>query len=142
MPPGVLGAIGALLLVTLVAAAAVRLSGVDIREPDAQTVATRLLRFDDSADGSVVVVDATSGRTAARISGEQGFLRGTMRAMARERRRAGGTPDQPFELMARADGRLTLLDPVTHQRIDLESFGPSNSAVFARLLADPAPRQP
>ena len=34
----------------------------------------------------------------------------------------------------------TLEDPATAQRVDLESFGPPNSAVFARLLADaPAP---
>jgi hypothetical protein len=28
---------------------------------------------------------------------------------------------------------LTLLDPTTQQRIDLESFGPTNAAVFAGL---------
>ncbi|MBC7781542.1 MAG: photosynthetic complex assembly protein PuhC, partial [Proteobacteria bacterium] len=37
-------------------------------------------------------------------------------------------------LIGRADGRLTLADPATGQRIDLESFGPTNAAVFARLI--------
>jgi hypothetical protein len=37
-------------------------------------------------------------------------------------------------LIARPDGRLTLVDPVTDQRIDLESFGPTNAGKFATLL--------
>ncbi len=139
LPRGVLIAIGALVLVSVLGTAAVRWSGISIREPDAQAVATRLLRFDDAPDGGIVVTDATSGAVAARISGEQGFLRGTLRALARERRRSGADAGPPFELSARADGRLTLADPVTRQRIDLESFGPTNAAVFARLLERPAP---
>jgi hypothetical protein len=38
-----------------------------------------------------------------------------------------------MQLLGRADGRLTLLDPSTQQRIDLEAFGPSNASVFAGL---------
>jgi putative photosynthetic complex assembly protein len=134
LPRGVLVAIGAALLISLVGTAAVRVSGVAIRAPDAQTVATRSLRFDDAPDGSIVITDASTGQPAARITGEQGFLRGALRALARERRREGIGAGPAFELLARADGRLTLFDPVTQQRIDLESFGPTNAAVFARLL--------
>jgi putative photosynthetic complex assembly protein len=134
LPRGVLLAIGVLVLVSLAGTAVVRLSGLNIREPDARTVATRALRFDDGADGSVVITDGSTGQPVARISGEQGFLRGTLRAMARERRRSGLDAGPAFQLVARADGRLTLLDPATGQRIDLESFGPTNAAVFARLL--------
>ena len=43
----------------------------------------------------------------------------------------------PFELHARTDGRLTLIDPATHMRLDLESFGPTNAGLFAQLLQDP-----
>lgn len=128
--------IGAVLLATLSAVAIVRLGGTEIREPDAPAVKTRALRFEDRSDGSVAVIDHLRGDVVAELSGEQGFLRGSMRAMARERVRAGGTRTQPFELIARADGRLTLYDPVAGTRIDLESFGPTNSAVFARLLQD------
>jgi len=143
LPRGVLVAIGVLLVVALGGTAAVRLAGVEIRSPDAPTVALRALRFEDAADGSIVITDAVTGRPAARISGEQGFLRGALRALARERRRAGEGAGPAFELLARADGRLTLFDPVTQQRIDLESFGPTNAAVFARLLAPAStPRQP
>jgi putative photosynthetic complex assembly protein len=137
IPRGVLLAIGLLLLVSLVATAAVRWSGVTIHSPDASTLASRTLRFEDGADGSVMVIDARTGRTAAQLSGEQGFLRGALRAMARERKRSGFGAEQPFELISRSDGRLTLVDPVTDQRIDLESFGPTNAGVFARLLDGP-----
>ena len=41
---------------------------------------------------------------------------------------------QPFLLASHSDGRLTLIDPATKRRVDLESFGPTNEAVFTRLL--------
>lgn len=140
LPRGVLIALGILVLVSLAGTAAVRLSGISIREPDAATVAQRDLRFEDGADGSIVITDATTGQPAARISGEQGFLRGALRALARQRKLGGEGAGPAFRLLARADGRLTLLDPVTQARIDLESFGPTNAAVFARLL--PGAAQP
>lgn len=133
----VLGA-GALILATLIAVAAVRLSGVDIRAPEAPTFAARELRFEDRADGSIVVRDA-DGATVQTIDGEAGFVRGVLRALARERMRRGFGADQPFELTAHTDGRLVLHDPLTGERIGLEAFGSSNAAVFARLLPNAAP---
>ena len=138
---------GLLVSATLVAVAAMRLSDVDISSRStAPVVAERLLRFEDRPDGSIVVLDARGGpgETATVLRrvepGSGGFLRGALRALARERRSAGLGSDAAFHLVARADGRLTLEDPATAQRVDLESFGPPNSAVFARLLADaPAP---
>jgi putative photosynthetic complex assembly protein len=134
LPKGVLVAIGTLVVVSVIGTAAVRLSGVVIHEPDASVVAMRELRFEDGDDGSVVITDARTGQAAARINGEQGFLRGSLRAMARERKRSGIGAGPAFQLLARSDGRLTLFDPATQQRIDLESFGPTNAAVFSRLL--------
>ena len=127
-------ALAALVLISLISVAAVRWSGMSVHTPDAPPVATRLLRFEDRPDGSIAVIDAASGRLLERVQGEQGFLRGSLRALARERRMrvVGALP--PFELAARADGRLTLTDPATGARLDLESFGPTNAAVFARLL--------
>ncbi len=138
LPRGVRAAIGALVLLALGGTAVVRLSGIEIHSADAPTVAMRELRFDDGADGSIVITDARTGQPAARLQGEQGFLRGALRALARERRRSGEGAGPAFQLLARADGRLTLFDPVTQQRIDLESFGPTNAAVFARLLSGAA----
>ena len=134
MPRGPLWAIAAVLLAVLVGVAGVRWSGTDIRDPDAQAVATRSLRFEDRPDGSVAVLDAKSGAQIDAIHGEAGFLRGALRALARERRKMGLGSAPPFELVARADGRLTLLDPATGERVDLESFGPTNASAFARLL--------
>ena len=134
MPRGPLLLIGAVLLAVLLGVAAVRLSGTEIREPDAAAVAQRSLRFEDRRDGSVAVLDARSGQQIESIHGEAGFLRGALRAMARERRKQGLGAEPAFELIARADGRLTLNDPATGERIDLESFGPTNAGVFARLL--------
>jgi putative photosynthetic complex assembly protein len=134
MPKAPLLAIFALLLLVLLGTAGVRLSGSEIRAPDAAPVAQRSLRFEDRPDGSVAVLDAASGVQIDAVHGEAGFLRGALRAMARERRKQGLGAEQAFELIARADGRLTLADPATGERIDLESFGPTNAAAFARLL--------
>lgn len=132
---GPLLAVGALLLFAVLAAGGVRLSGQSIRAPDAQPSAQRMLKFVDRPDGGVDVIDAGDGRVFDRIGGQAGFLRGALRGLVRERKRMGLGPEAPFALIGRADGRLTLADPATGQVIDLESFGPTNAAVFARLLA-------
>jgi len=139
VPRGALLAVGALLLATMIAVAAVRISGMPIRMPDADPAVTRLLRFEDRPDGGVAVIDARAGREVVVLTGEQGFLRGALRSLSHERMRRGLGPEQPFELIGRTDGRLTLIDPATSQRIDLESFGPTNAGVFARLLETGAP---
>jgi putative photosynthetic complex assembly protein len=138
MPRGPLLAIGVVLIVALLGVAAVRLSGMDIREPDAAPAVTRTLQFADRADGGVDVIDASTGHHIDVITGESGFIRGTLRGLARERHRTGIGSEPPFELIGRTDGRLTLVDPSTGQRVDLESFGPTNAAAFSRLLALPA----
>lgn len=132
---------GLALVGTVLAIGAARLSGLDTTEPDAVTVVERTLRFVDRPDGGIAVVDARSGRTLDVMQGEQGFLRGTLRGMARERRRSGLDDSTPLSLLARADGRLTLVDPATGRRIDLESFGPTNAAVFARWIAPPTAQE-
>lgn len=134
LPRAPLMAAGALVLATIIGSGWVRLSGVDIRAPDAPAVMERALRFEDRADGSIAVIDARSGQAFDTISGQAGFVRGTLRGLARERKRQGFGPDQPFMLIGRADGRLTLQDPATGRVVDLESFGPVNAVVFARLL--------
>jgi putative photosynthetic complex assembly protein len=128
--------IGILLAVSLVAVTAVRVSGIDVRVPDAEAVATRDLRFEDTPAGGVAVIDVSTGQVLESFTGEQGFLRGSLRALARERKAHGLGSDLPFQLIGRKDGRLTLIDHATGARIDLESFGPTNAGVFARLLLD------
>ncbi len=130
-----IAAAGALVIASICAVGAVRLSGMPISTPDAPAAVERDLRFVDRTDGSVEVVEAGSGRVVDRVVGESGFVRGTLRGLARERKRQGIGADQPFRLVAHVDGRLTLLDPQTGRRVDLESFGPTNAAAFAHMLS-------
>ena len=131
----------ALVLFSLASVGLVRLTGngPDQRRAVEPSTVERPLRLEDRPDGSLAVVDGRTGALVASVQGEQGFLRGALRALSRERRARGLGPEQPFQLIARPDGRLTLIDPVTDQRIDLESFGPTNAGKFASLL-EPAPR--
>lgn len=125
--------IGVFLLALLLAVGLARWSGLDPRTPDAAVQWQRDLHFRDLPGGDVAVLDSQSGQMVAQFSGEQGFLRSSLRALARERHREKISNDAPFLLIGRTDGRLTLQDPSTGQRIDLESFGPINAAVFASL---------
>jgi putative photosynthetic complex assembly protein len=130
-------ALGLVMFASLALVAVVRWSGAEIRHADSPSQQVRLLRFEDRPNGDIGVVNAQTGADVAQFSGEQGFLRGALRAMARERKRRDLGPMDPFELHARTDGRLTLIDPATHMRLDLESFGPTNAGLFAQLLQDP-----
>ena len=96
----------------------------------------RVLRFVDQPDGSINVIDQSTEQLVQNFQGEQGFLRGTLRALVRERKLRGvdTATERAFELIAHSGGRLTLRDPATSASIALESFGPSNTAVFARLI--------
>lgn len=127
--------IGLTLAGVLAGVAAVRLGGHGPQRQDAAALSTRLLRFEDLPDGGILVLDHAGGQRLAVMTGEQGFLRGVLRSLMRERRRSGMDLRAPLELVARADGGLTLADPSTGQRIELESFGPSNLAVFAPWVA-------
>lgn len=135
-PRAPLIAVAALLGFAVVAAAVGGFTGIGATHaPDAAAIAERSLRYEDRPDGSIIVLDARDERVVATLApGTNGFLRGTLRGLARERKRQGIGADRPFDLIGRADGRLTLIDPTTGRRVDLESFGPTNTAVFAQLL--------
>lgn len=105
------------------------------RQAPSETISAHDLKFQDRDDGTIAVSDARSGQSVAVIeSGSNGFLRGTLRGLARERKRSEADLDAPFRLIRYADGRLTLEDPTTGRRIDLEAFGPTNATAFARLI--------
>ena len=132
--PWPIWAVGGLLVLTLaVVTWQSQIGGGPVKEDLPSVQWQRSLRFEDRPNGDIAVLDATTQREVAHFQGEQGFLRGSLRALARERHRESLSGDAPFLLIGRTDGRLTLQDPSTGQRIDLESFGPSNAAVFASL---------
>lgn len=134
-----LAALGVLVLVTLMGVAVVRWLGVGCgSEPTAPVLQARSLHFDDLPDGGIAVRDAASGQVLQTVApGTNGFLRSAVRGLVRERKRQQLGPEVPFLLLARSDGRLTLQDPGTGRRIDLEAFGPVNAGVFVRLLPGP-----
>jgi putative photosynthetic complex assembly protein len=133
-PRWVLLCAGGVIAFTLVSVGMVRLTGNGPDQRAAAATHERELRFEDRPDGSIAVIDGRTGEALASVQGEQGFVRGALRALARVRKARGLGAEQPFQLMVRTDGGLTLYDPATSQRVDLESFGPTNAANFARLL--------
>ena len=108
---------------------------------DGLVLTQRALHFQDGPNGEVLVIDAQQGLLLATLEGEQGFVRQTLRAIARERMRRGITQQEPVWLQSLVDRRLVLLDPQTQTRIDLMAFGPSNSEVFARWLVLKTPSE-
>jgi putative photosynthetic complex assembly protein len=144
VPRGALVIAGGLVLFTLAATAAVRVTGAPpaaspplVRaEEGARPVATRLLRFADRADGAVVITDVRTGKVAQTIEpgGETGFVRGVMRGLARDRKMRGIGEAPGFELTLWGNGQLSLTDTATKREIELGGFGGTNRAAFAALL--------
>lgn len=128
--------IGAVAL-TLLALLGFGVNRTDTAGPDGGTVVrAATLRFEDRPDGSVAVMRAADGVLVHAVPpGGDGFIRGTMRGLNRERARRGLSAEAPFELVQFADGRFELLDRTTDRRIDLHAFGSTNTAAFQQLLA-------
>lgn len=135
-PRGPLIGAGVLIGLSITLATIGRLSGFADSRPTAAPVASRELLFRDRPDGGVAVLDARDTAVPIALIAPQtnGFLRATMRGLARQRLREDDGAETPFRLTAWADGRLTLEDPATHRRVEMEAFGNTNAQVFARLL--------
>jgi putative photosynthetic complex assembly protein len=80
------------------------------------------------------VINYKTGKQIDSIEGEAGFVRGSLRGLAQERKRRGLDSGPPFELIYRSDGRLTLVDTATQRMLDLESFGPANASSFFKFF--------
>jgi putative photosynthetic complex assembly protein len=127
-----------LVLFTLTSVALIRV--VDI--PKGQVYAdakvpleTRRLVFMDQPNGSILVTDGDTGGTVAVVKpGTNGFLRGALRGIVRERRRGGGVMATPFILARWPNGHITLNDPDNKTFVDFSAFGPTNAAVFAAFM--------
>jgi putative photosynthetic complex assembly protein len=139
-PRGALLGAAALMTLTMVAAGTARLTGFGTSlAPDGTPVESRDLRFADRSDGAVVITEAKTGRVVDVASpGTNGFLRSTMRGLARDRKRQDLGAEAPFRLTRWADGRLSLQDEATGRSIDLGAFGATNAAVFAHLMTGSA----
>jgi putative photosynthetic complex assembly protein len=140
VPRGVLLGAVAVIGIALLLATSARVSGIGLtRMPEATQVAQRELRFGDRADGAVVITAWPGGEVVEVLPpGTNGFARGVLRGMARERHSQEIGSEPPFRLVRWSDGRLSLDDPSTGRRIELDAFGTTNTAVFARLMGAPA----
>ena len=127
---------GGAIALSLVTAAVGRLTGAADSSPTSPVFASRELLFHDQANGAVAVYDARNPAAPIETFAPEtnGFLRATMRGLARQRLRQDASRDVPFRLTGWADGRLTLEDPTTGRKVEMEAFGISNEAVFAHLL--------
>jgi putative photosynthetic complex assembly protein len=93
------------------------------------------LRFADNPDGTVsVYLDESNELVDVLETGGSSFVRGVLRAMARERRQRGISREEPFRIIQLSANRLLLEDPSTGTQIPLEAFGPDNVAAFQRLM--------
>jgi putative photosynthetic complex assembly protein len=57
-----------------------------------------------------------------------------MRGLARERRQHSIGAAPPFRLTLWRNGMLSLVDTATGRTVELDGFGPTNRAAFARFL--------
>jgi putative photosynthetic complex assembly protein len=133
-------ATGALILAVLVATILGRpLPGDGLQAGHGRPASASIdLRFEDLPDGGVAVRRADDGTEVAVLApGEGGFIRATLRGLARDRKRWDLGPEQPFRLSVWTDGALSLEDRATGRTLDLRAFGQTQVEAFARLL--PAP---
>lgn len=121
---------------SLVLVTTARLTGYQPAKPPASSIiASRDLRFADRPDGGVLIYAEPEGRLVDTLQpGTNGFVRGVLRGLVRERRADHVGPTPPFRLTRWADGRLSLDDPSTGRHVDLEVFGPTNAGAFADIL--------
>lgn len=127
---------GALILFTVLAAGAGRVSGLGLtRMPETATVDRLALTVADRPDGAILLKDAATGRPVDTVEpGTGNFVRATLRGFAQARLRAGYTPEKPFLLTRYADGSLTLSDETTGRVVNLGAFGLENARGFAKIL--------
>jgi putative photosynthetic complex assembly protein len=68
-------------------------------------------------------------------AGTNGFVRAAIRGLARQRHKRDIGAEPPFVLTRWDDGRHSLEDTATGERIYLEAFGSTQVQTFAELLS-------
>ena len=135
IPRGILFGMWGLVGFAIAASAAWRIAGIAPEGTSAKAIVVQDLVVSDGGDGSVRITDPKSGRDLDTIEpGTSGFVRATLRGLARERKQQGSGPEAAFRLTRWSDGHLTLADTSTGRLIDLGAFGITNAQAFARLI--------
>jgi putative photosynthetic complex assembly protein len=129
----------AAIAITIVGVAFVRSMGVEPSRPAGTPQISRELRFEDTSYGAIRISDAQTGELVRELApGTGGFVRATLRGLARERKRSAAPgPESPFRLTAWSSGQLTLEDPETGRFVDLGAFGPTQVETFTAILLGP-----
>jgi len=143
LPRGFIIAACGMAMLALGMASIARLTGYQPdRPPQSTAVQVRNLRFEDRPDGAVLVYDAADGCLAYTVQpGTNGFVRGVLRGLVRDRRANHIGAGPPFRFTRWADGRLSLDDPSTGHHVDLEVFGPTNAGAFADIFLASGPHE-
>ncbi len=135
LPRGALIGAGVLVVSSLLMVGVARITGYEPARPPTSTVVESYdLRFDDREDGAVLIYDKEDRLIDTLLPGTNGFVRGVLRGLVRERRADHIGPMPPFRLTRWADGRLSLDDRSTGRHVDLEVFGPTNAGAFADIV--------
>ena len=138
LPKHIALVLGLVMLATLILVAVVRYSGVDIRYADSPSQQVRLLRFADMDNGDIGVINAQDGSELARFSGEQGFMRGALRARGSTR----FWRPQPSEQEEIVDNiSESSIQKATSQYFLTSHQPPATSLTHARLLRRHRDRQ-
>jgi putative photosynthetic complex assembly protein len=119
--------------------AGARLSGFEPESslPMQAAEETITLKFEDAANGVVLVRDASSGKVIEDFGvGEGAFLRATLRALVNQRRKEGVTTQGDFRLERHNGRQFYLIDEATGRALALNAFGPGNAAVFAAFMSN------
>jgi putative photosynthetic complex assembly protein len=138
IPRWFLGACAVMIVFSIVIAVVARQTGygrVETLPPGLTQVDSRALLFEDSPDGSVIVRDAKSKTAVDTLNpGTFGFVRAAVRGLAQARKLHEIGQEPPFLLVRWSDNRVTVDDPTTGRRIDLNAFGRTNAEAFERLF--------
>ena len=136
LPRAVLLGAAALVAFSLIASVVAHFTDVGtLHMPALKSVLTLSLRFEDRDDGGIDARDATSADVIYTVApGTNGFIRSTLRGLARERHRSGLDASTPFLLTHWSDSTVSLADKATGRSVSLDAFGPTNAQAFARLF--------
>jgi putative photosynthetic complex assembly protein len=137
VPRGVLYGAAALILFTMV------LTGVGqktemgtVRVPEGDVAYQVEVHFEDLGADGVEVVEASTGEVITTVpTGQDGFIRGVLRGLDRIRKLESLDQEAPYRLTRWSDGRMSITDTITEERVELRGFGQTNLEAFARLIA-------
>jgi putative photosynthetic complex assembly protein len=129
---GALGLVGfSIAAITFGQATGIGTLHTTVTSPDA----IRDISFVEAQGDTIRVLDVRTGDLITVIApNKDGFIRGALRGLGRGRKLRDVAPEEPYRLILWDDGRLTLSDVATGQRVNLDTFGPTNSGAFYRLL--------